>query len=254
MMAGGKLEIIIPMRWALRVSRGNIVKANASSQMMLAMLASTNNTDVTEIWVIWPLIVWHRARPAVNFLLYSFELEWCLCRRWSRTCGERLLENQCSCSQESLSSTLNTADTIRASHVVHPPAGCLLPGTYQLDVLHHTVCGWISHTRIKSTFKKSPNHHPTLCAAALSFHQACTPTAVTLRLAPAITANKHYLIEGSFRVLEAAENRDCGRNKIDKWQNDSDYVKNDLQIQDRSKKKKQNKLGRFKKLDSFFYF
>lgn len=50
MMAGGKLEIIIPMWWALRVSRGNIVKANASSQMMLAMLASTNNTDFFDLW------------------------------------------------------------------------------------------------------------------------------------------------------------------------------------------------------------
>lgn len=181
---------------------------------MLAMLASSNNTDVTEIWVIWPLIMWHRPRPAVNFLLYSFELEWCLCRRWSRTCGERLLENKCSCFQESLSSTLNTPDTIRASRVVHPPAGCLLPGTYQLDMFHHTVRGWISHTRIKSTFKKKkPNHHPTLCAAAFSFHQACTPTPVTLRLTPAITAYKHYLIEERFRVLEAAENRDCGRKK-----------------------------------------
>lgn len=139
-MAGGKLEIIIRMWWALRVITNDASCASFHQQYGL----------------IWPLIMWHRPRPAVNFLLYSFELEWCLCRRWSRTCGERLLENKCSRFQESPSSTLNTADTIRASRVVHPPAGCLLPGTYQVDVFHHTVCGWISHTRIKSTFKKAP--------------------------------------------------------------------------------------------------
>lgn len=56
--------------------------------------------------------------------------------------------------------------------VVHPPAGHLLPWSYQLDMFHHTVCGWISHTRMKSTLiviiikKKHPL--PQLLSALIS--------------------------------------------------------------------------------------
>lgn len=69
--------------------------------------------------------------------------------------------------------------------VVHPPAGCLLPWSYQLDMFHHAVCGWISHTRINSTFKNTLPSTP-----ALSSHQTYTPTHMPC-LVHAITPNKH---------------------------------------------------------------
>lgn len=77
--------------------------------------------------------------------------------------------------------------------VVHPPARCLLPWSYQLDMFHRAVCGWISHTRINSTFYK--NALPSV--AALSSHQSCTPTHIVLCLVHAIIPNRHWHVHQS---------------------------------------------------------
>lgn len=70
-------------------------------------------------------------------------------------------------------------------------------------MFHHTVCGWISHTRIKSTLK-NPHKKKPPSTAALSSHQASTPTHVILCPGLAITSNKDGRINQSFEVLAAA--------------------------------------------------
>lgn len=82
--------------------------------------------------------------------------------------------------------------------VVHPPAGSLLPWCYQLDMFHRTVCGWISHTRINSTFKNA-----LLSTPALGSHQSYTPTHIMLCLVQAIMP-KHWHINQSLEGLAVA--------------------------------------------------
>lgn len=127
------------------------VSSYHQEKSMLSMLASKNQQKSFAFWLEFcdPDLF----QSAVNFLLCPLWRKGCLCCLWSRAQWEGGLENKCCCFPGEILE--RTPDTITASRVVHPPAWCLLPRRYQLDMFHHTACGGISHAWMKKVaFKK----------------------------------------------------------------------------------------------------
>lgn len=239
---GWKLEIIIRTWWVLRVSSGTLSKRTQSAITNASYASLPDDAGVTEISVVW---LWSRDADVVRQLTFYFILS-----NWSGVCiasgavpaREAARKTKCSFFQESF-------QALWTQLIQSQP---LMLSTHQLGVYYLGLINWtcfIAQCVVvlvtqgsKVPLKKKPQkkNNLTFCAAALSFHQASTPTRVVLRLAPAITASKHLLIEESFKVLEGAENRNSGRKKIgvDKWRNGSNYVENYFQIQERFTVKK----------------
>lgn len=157
---------------------------------------------------------WEKTQAYLAVALF-FGLDGCLCQHWSSAWEKGYLN-------------INTLLFRTLKHHTHShlggtwynqslsPLSTHQPGVYYLEVINWTC--FITQCVVelvtqgsKVPFKKNNN---TPSAAALSFHQASTPTRVTLRPGPAITPNKHWLINQSFRVLAAAAKYFVGGKRI----------------------------------------